>query len=245
MTETFGPEYVRPAQDDCPNCPCCTAALCAKGRTTILECYGLTRDDVRDNVRGCPCSSEETRGTASWRHGKLRATTLALSERRLTVDGELALRAVAAGEIVAEYAEEITSLSLRRFVGFVDNRPALTELGATYLAAQVERRFSTPVEVEAVDVRTRTARVIVVGWNLTEPVTVLLDQLIGATDLQAEELPGRFLEADANCYAPTADDVVLTNVRLAPPLPAAWMAGDVPVVEDKPVALVDRGATDA
>ena len=40
MTETFGPEYVKPAPRECPDCPCCSLALCEKGRTSLQECRG-------------------------------------------------------------------------------------------------------------------------------------------------------------------------------------------------------------
>ncbi|MBT2453326.1 hypothetical protein [Streptomyces sp. ISL-86] len=244
MDEPFGPEYVRPAQPDCPRCGCCTANLCAKGATSVLECFGLTSEDARATVQGCPCSSEETRGTAAWRAGKLRVTMHATADCPLAVDVEAALRAVAAGEDVTEHAEQITPLSLRRYVGFEDSRPVITELGATYLAARDEPRFTTPVEVEKVDAVAKTARVIVVGWSLSDPVTVLLDQLIGATGLKAEELPGRFLEANANCYTKHADDVVLTDVHLAPPLPAAWIGGDVPEPAEEDQAAAETGRVD-
>ncbi|MEU9033835.1 hypothetical protein AB0D45_02805 [Streptomyces sp. NPDC048352] len=233
ITETFGPEYVRPAERDCPNCECCTARLCEKGATSILECFGHTAtEDTRRVVAGCPCSSEETSGTAAWRAGKMRATMRA-ELNPLPVDVEAALRCVAAGELVAEHLDQMTPLGLLRYVAFVDSRPVITELGATYLAARREPRFTTPVEVEMVDVAARTARVIVVGWSLTEPATVLLDQLISATGLKAEELPGKFLEATANCYTEHADDLVLTNITLAPPLPSSWTAGDIPLVQDE------------
>ncbi|MFJ3100306.1 hypothetical protein [Streptomyces sp. NPDC086835] len=233
MTETFGPEYVRPAAKVCPNCPCCTAALCEKGATSILECFGHTASrDTLETVAGCPCSSEETQGTAAWRAGKLRATMRA-ELKPLAVDVEAALRAIAAGTAVPEHAEQMTPLTQLRYVGFIDSLPAITELGATYLAARDEPRFTTPVEVELVDVNARTARVIVVGWSLTEPATVLLDQLTSATGLKAEELPGKFLEANANCYTEHADDLVLTNITLAPPLPSSWTAGDIPLVQDE------------
>ncbi|MFC8723670.1 hypothetical protein [Streptomyces bacillaris] len=216
--ETFEPERVRPAQPDCPDCLCCTANLCAKGRTTILECFGLTSEDTRGTVRGCPCSSEETRGTAAWRAGRLRVAMHATGDRPLIGIEEKALRATAAGADVTEYAEHITALSLRRYVAFEDNRPGITELGAAYLAARDEPRALTPVQVETVDPAARTARVIVVGWSLDQGVTVLLDQLTAATGLVPTELPGRVLEARANCRAGVADDVVLTDIRVMPPV---------------------------
>ncbi|MEW2068462.1 hypothetical protein [Streptomyces sp. NPDC007346] len=220
MSEPFEPEYVRPAQADCPNCTCCTVNLCVKGASSILECFGLTSEDTRSTVSGCPCSSEETRGTAAWRAGRLRVTMRA-TQHPLAVDVEATLRAVAAGEDVADYAEQVNTLALLRYVAFVDSRPVITELGVVYLTTLTELRSTTPVQVETVDVATGTARVVVVGWSLTDGVTVLLNQLVGATQLKAEELPGRLLEATANCGALEADDVVLTDIVVAPPLPAS------------------------
>ncbi|MFG2404191.1 hypothetical protein ACGFR8_07605 [Streptomyces brevispora] len=155
----------------------------------------------------------------------LRVTMHATTDRPLSGDVEAALRAVAAGEDVSRYAEQITPLGLRRYVGFEDSRPLITELGARYLVARDERRYPTPIQVETVDIATRTARVIVVGWSITDGVTVLLDQLTSATSLEAEQLPGRFLEAVANCQALEADDLVLTDVTIAPPIPAEWLDG--------------------
>ncbi|MFD8820835.1 hypothetical protein ACFV1C_00450 [Streptomyces sp. NPDC059605] len=221
MPESFGPEYVRPAQPDCPNCRCCTANLCARGRTTIMECFGHTSEMTRNNVRGCPCSSEETRGTASWRAGRLRVTMHATTDRPLAVDVEAALRAVAAGEDVRDCQEQVTQLSKRRYIAFQNSRPQLTELGATYLMARDEPRTVTPVQVETVDAAARTARVLVIDWSLDTGVTVLLDQLLSATGLTAGELPGLLLEATANLGAREADDLVLTDIKVA----AATRAG--------------------
>jgi hypothetical protein len=106
-----------------------------------------------------------------------------------------------------------------------DGEPTLTPLGARYLEAGTERRFPTPVEVESVDHKARTAQVIVVGWSLERAVTVLLDQLTTETGLEADDLPGKFLEANANCHATTAGEIVLTNVSIAPDLPAGFMDG--------------------
>ncbi|MEU7092943.1 hypothetical protein [Kitasatospora aureofaciens] len=219
MTETFGPEYVRPTQEDCPNCPCCTKALCERGSATIRECQGHTAEDAQRLVAGCPCSSEETRGTAAWRAGRIRVVGHALSPQALGDDVVAALRAVAAGEDVTEYAEQVHQLSLRRYVGLLDGSPALTELGDLYLRTLEEPRKACAVRVVDVDVKRRTARVIASGWSLDEPVTVLLDQLLAATQLTAAELPGRPLEAVINYLTEWADDVVLTDIRVIAPPP--------------------------
>ncbi|MFH8577196.1 hypothetical protein [Streptomyces zaomyceticus] len=221
MTETFGPEYVRPTQRECPDCPCCSVDLCEKGRTSLQECRGHTREDVRGIVADCPCSAEVTRGTAAWRAARYRVT-LQATVQPIPVDVESALRAVAAGEATQQMAEQLQHLTARRYVVFVESRPVLTHLGARYLEARDEHRFRTPVQVESVDVVARTARVVVVGWHLEAGVTVLLDQLVVETKLQPSELPGKFLEADANCRAKEADDLVLTQITVAPPLPAGW-----------------------
>lgn len=135
MTETFGPEYVRPAQRECPDCPCCSADLCAKGRTSLQECRGHTREDVRGIVADCPCSAEVTRGTAAWRAARYRVTMQA-TVQPIPVDVEAALRAVAAGEATQQMAEQIQHLTARRYVLFQESRPVLTHLGARYLEAR-------------------------------------------------------------------------------------------------------------
>lgn len=168
--EPFGPEYVRPANPDCPNCPCCTAPLCEKGRTNPLGgCATYANTDARETVRGCPCSAETTPGTAAHRAAEIRA------RKRL--------------------------------------------------AARDERRFATPVEVLSVDADAGTASVIVVGWNITKPVAVPVGMLAEPTGLTAETLPGTWLEAEANCYAESVHELVLTDITIAPPLPEGWMGG--------------------
>ncbi|MFB8406399.1 hypothetical protein [Streptomyces sp. NPDC055912] len=228
MTETFGPEYVKPAQRECPDCPCCSLALCEKGRTTLHACAGHTQEDRRGIVSGCPCSAETTRGTAAWRAARYRVTMQATIQP-IPVDVEAALRAVAAAEATQQMTEQIQHLAVRRYVAFQDSQPTLTHLGARYLEARGEARFRTPVEVESVDVVARTARVIVVGWSLTAGVTVLLDQLVVETKLQPSELPGKVLEAEANCRTQDSDDLVLTRITIAPPLPAGFVEENEPV----------------
>lgn len=244
MTETFGPEYVKPAPRDCPDCPCCSAALCEKGRTNVQACVALaSRAEARPVVTGCPCSDETTRGTAAWRAARYRVT-LQATVQPVAVDVEAALRAVAAGDVTQDMAEQVTALTARRYVVFRESRPELTHLGARYLEARDEARYRTPVEVESVDVVARTARVIVVGWNLTQGVTVLLDQLVVETKLPPADLVGKFLEADANCRTEDGDDLVLTRVTVAPPLPAGWMDGDTGPAPTAGAAEPETGRVD-
>lgn len=227
-TETFGPEYVRPAtaRKDCANCPCCTEALCARGATTILECLGCTAaPETRATVAGCPCSSEETPGTAAWRAGRLRVTQHALDEeRRLPDDQVAALRLVADLGDPVDYPEQVLALTARRYVGMVGSHPELTELGAVYLRALEEERVESAASVVEVDSKARTALVMVYAVG-PKPVTVLVDQLTAATELTAEELVGRPMAVMTN-LPEQPEDVVLTGIRLLPLLEAAEAPAD-------------------
>jgi len=218
MIEPFGVDYVRPAEADCPDCHCCTARLCERGRHSIHQCRGLTAEELRATVYNCPCSSALTRGTHAWRLERVRATRYA-TEHPLAPAVEVVLRALAMGET----ADDLRALAQLRVAGFVaepaDELFTVTELGAFYLDMRSAARLTTSVEVLSVDTKARTAQCAVVGWRMAEPVTVLLDQLQADTGLPVQELAGTWLEAEANCYADQADDVVLTRVRVAPPLP--------------------------
>jgi hypothetical protein len=88
--------------------------------------------------------------------------------------------------------------------------------------AREHRAFPTPIEV--LTANNDTAQVIIVGWHITRPVTVPTSLLTTATRLTPEELPGRWLEATVNCHAKRAEDLTVTDVVLAPDLPAGWMA---------------------
>lgn len=86
--EPWGPEYVRPAAPDCPNCSCCTARLCERGAKNPLGCIGLTSavdDDTRRRIVKCPCSDEETEGTASHEIKVIRDTVSDPEERKARV----------------------------------------------------------------------------------------------------------------------------------------------------------------
>ncbi|MFJ4627094.1 hypothetical protein [Streptomyces sp. NPDC088847] len=231
MTETFGPLYERPKSQDCPDCSCCTAPLCERGRRSTMRCSGLTDASLMQIVSGCPCSAETTPGTHAWRAAHIRITRHA-TERPLVAPAATLLHALAAGGPSEDPEGMFGILLAHRYAARdVDGRPVVTAFGRRYLEARSEDRFPTPVQVEAVDVKARTATVVVVGWHLTQAVTVLLDQLTTETGLKAEELPGKFLEAEANCRAATADEIVLTTVRLAPELPTGWMDGSTPDAE--------------
>lgn len=219
------PEQLRPAQLPCPKCSCCSAALCERGRNNIGECIACTPAEYAVAVAGCPCSAETTRGTHSWRAVMLRITKHA-TENPMSQEAESILRALDGK--ATEFEDTKDYLRTLRSLGYVKGTEAayqLTDFGRRYLVALTEPRFTTPVEVESVDVKLRTARVVVVGWHAEEPVTVLLDPLRHATGLTPEELVSRFLEAKANCYAKAADDIVLTRIQLSPPLPENWMTG--------------------
>ena len=74
--EPWGGEYVRPAPAVCPNCPCCTLALCEAGRADVFGCLGRLGDtdpEIRQRVAACPCSAETTEGTEAHRAAQVRA----------------------------------------------------------------------------------------------------------------------------------------------------------------------------
>lgn len=234
--EPFGPVMVPPEPKECPNCACCSARLCERGARSTRCCSG---QELRDPslvavVSGCPCSAETTPGTHAWRAAMVRITRHAL-ERPLRTPAALLLRALAtdeSAEVVEDPENLLGMLKAYKYVA-VDpgDRLVITDFGRRYLQARTESRFATPVEVVAVDQEARTAAVIVVGWHLEKHVTVLMDQLTNETGLKPGELVGVFLEAEANCHAETADEVVLTNIRRAPDLPDGWMDGSVTSAE--------------
>ncbi|MEU6929030.1 hypothetical protein AB0A05_07680 [Streptomyces sp. NPDC046374] len=225
MEEPFGPEYVRPAQPDCGRCGCCTAALCERGQHSPLRCYGHVDTEHRTTVEHCPCSAETTRHTTAWRMAQIRATRLA-REQPLVAEVEELLRALAKGVQIEDPEELFPQLTLRGLGQLVHGMPAITSLGHTYLAARDDIRETTVVQVLDVDLKTRTARVEVAAWRPGELVTVLMDQIANDSGLNVESLPGRWLEAEANCGAENADRLALTAFRNSAPLPSGWVRVD-------------------
>lgn len=211
MDELLGVEYLRPEQKDCQRCGCCSEELCAKGRNSALRCQGHTAEQARDTVATCPCSSEWTRHTAAWRTAQVRVTRLA---RELPVVGDALtlLRTLAKGAHTEDPSGMFPQLRLRGLAQLVSGLFAITPHGYTYLAA-LDDRTRVPVLVLDVDKPTRTAQVEVRDWKPGQAVTVLLDQLTTDTLVEADALPGRWLEAEANVEAEHADRLVLTHFR--------------------------------
>lgn len=211
------PDQVPPASTDCPKCGCCTAALCERGRLSVERCVGLTPPEYQHTVYDCPCSSPLTRGTHAWRAERVRVTWVA-TEAPLPPINEVLLRSLAVGAEVDEVASRtlLAQLRVSGFAAETDAGHVITELGHLYLATRGVPRHVTPVEVVTIDTKDRTASVVVVGWDVERPVTVLLDQLTTDTGLSAAELPGMVLDAWANCGAASADDVVLTQIEVSP-----------------------------
>ncbi|WP_411092228.1 hypothetical protein [Streptomyces sp. 049-1] len=222
---TQGPAFEWPETEQCPNCPCCFAELCQRGAARVRECVSCVRPQYRHNVYGCPCSSPLKRGTAAWRAERIRATVRA-TECPLPPSVEVVLRGLAHGEVTGDRQ----ALGLLRVGGFAQDTDAgdwsVTELGQVYLAARSDLRGPACAEVALVDRRARLAYVVVGAWHADRLVPVLLDHLTESTGLAADELPGLWLDADANCLAAEADDLVLTRVRVAPPVPAGFMSTD-------------------
>lgn len=223
MDEPFGPEYVLPAQLDCPRCGCCTEVLCEKGRNSLLRCQGHVDDAHRETVYGCPCSAETTKHTASWRMAQVRVTLMA-REQPLAPTAVALLRALAAGGAVEDTEGAFPQLKIRGLAQLVHLLPSITPLGRTYLAACEDVRETTSVRVLSVDTKTRTAQVEVAAWRPGEPVTVLLDQVASDSGLDVASLPDQWLTAVANCPAENADRLVLTGFRSSAELPQVCLA---------------------
>jgi hypothetical protein len=222
MVETFGPEYLRPAQKDCARCGCCSADLCAKGRNSLLRCQGHTSAETRGTVADCPCSAESTRHTAAWRAAQVRVTRMA-KELPVTATAEALLRSLTGRQVPHEPGEAFPELKLRGLVQLVHGMPAITPLGRTYLAARDDDRAPAAVRVVDVDKQARTARVEVPDWRPGETVIVLVDQIVSDCGLSIDALAGQSLEADANVQAEDADLLVLTGFRPAAPQPPRWV----------------------
>ena len=222
-----GAAFEWPESEQCPNCPCCFTELCQRGAARTKQCHGCVRPEYRTAVYGCPCSSPLKRGTAAWRAERIRATVRA-TECPMPPSVEVVLRALAQGESdVTAYRQVLALLRVGGFVAeLAEEVFVVTELGRVYLDARSDLRHPVCVEVVAVDKTARLAQVSVGAWHSTRPVPVLLDHVKEATGLAAEDLPGVWLDADANCNAVEPDDLVLTRIRVAEPVPAGFMDGE-------------------
>ncbi|WP_019061780.1 hypothetical protein [Streptomyces prunicolor] len=233
--EPFGPEYLRPAQAPCPNCPCCSASLCERGAASAMQCHGHVSDpESIPTVSACPCSAETTRGTHAWRLAQIRVVKHA-TEQPLPKAAEVVLRALAGGESFQDPTEELRGLRARRYADGNDEAWRITLLGRRYLAALDEPRYTSAVHVNSVDVKTRTAKVVVLGWHMEKEVTVLADQLGNAVDLPLTELPGRYLDVKVNLVAADPDDLVLTRIQMPEQITEDYVAV-------RPLWLADGGA---
>ncbi|MEH0579018.1 hypothetical protein QBA54_32115 [Streptomyces sp. B21-108] len=212
--ETFGPEYLRPAQAPCLNCPCCSARLCEKGRNSVMQCHGHVRDSATVAVvSACPCSADTTRGTHAWRVAQTRVVKHA-TEQPLSKAAEHVLRALAGGESFEDPTEELRGLRARRYADGNEELWRITLLGRRYLLALDEPRYTSAVYVNSVDVKTRTAQVVVLGWHMEREVTVLADFLAQAVGLELPDLPGCYLDTKVNLGVTDPDDLVLTRIQM-------------------------------
>jgi hypothetical protein len=177
-------------------------------------------------VAACPCSSEWTKHTAAWRSAQVRVTRLA-RELPVVEEALTLLRALARGAHAEDPDEMFPQLRIRGLAQLVSGLAAITPHGHTYLAALTDVRTTVPVLVLDVDMDTRTAQVEVTAWQPGVPVTVLVDQITNDTVMDADALPGRLLEAEANVEVEHADRLVLTHFRTVPP--ARVRRGWVPV----------------
>lgn len=212
--EPFGPMYLRPTQAPCPNCPCCSARLCEKGAASAMQCYGHVSDPASvPAVSACPCSADTTRGTHAWRLSQIRVVKHA-TEHPLPKAAENVLRALASGESFEDPTEELCGLRSRGYADGDEDAWRITLLGRRYLLALDEPRYTSAVYVNSVDDKTRTAKVVVIGWHMHKEVTVLADQLGNAVDLPLTKLPGLYLDAKVNLGVTDPDDLVLTRIQM-------------------------------
>ncbi|MGA5496692.1 hypothetical protein ACPCSP_20255 [Streptomyces cinereoruber] len=237
LHEPFGPEYVRPRQADCPDCGCCTAALCDRGRTSVMRCHGHVDNDHHLMVRECPCSAETTAQTAAWHMARANATRLAV-ERLLPADVEAMLRALADGVVPEDPANLFPQLYLRGLARVVDEVRAITEMGRVYLRARDGQRTVTRVQVVAVDEKADRAEVVIPAWRPGERVAVLGHQIVSNSGIAKDLLPGLWLEAEVNCDAAGVEELVVTQFRSPTPPPAE----PVPPAAPEPVARVQAAA---
>ena len=222
ILEAFGVDYLRPVQSVCPYCSCCSAALCRRGRRSVLECFGHTDPVARSTVAGCPCSAPTTEGTAAWR-AALTSATLQAAELPLPEPVEDMLRCLAGGQTtVPDPHGLLLALRLRGFVQTSGGLLAVTDAGRAYLAARDGERITVRGRVLDVDTSENVARIALEARPDTR-VTVLLDQLAALTGVEVGELPGLELDAVANPGAERAEEIVLTGIRARPvPLPDRW-----------------------
>ncbi|MET7695833.1 hypothetical protein ABZT06_49640 [Streptomyces sp. NPDC005483] len=233
--EPFGPLYLRPVQAPCPNCPCCSERLCEKGANSVMQCHGHVADSATvAHVSACPCSAETTRGTHAWRAAQVRVVKHA-TQQPLPKPAEYVLRALAGGDSFQDPTGELAGLRARRYAHGSEGAWRITQLGRRYLLALEEPRYTSAVHVNSVEVKTRTAKVVVLGWHMEREVTVLADFLAQVTGVKLAELPGRYLEAKVNLGVADPDDLVLTRIQVPAPITEDYVAV-------RPLWLRDGGA---
>jgi hypothetical protein len=97
-----------------------------------------------------------------------------------------------------------------------------------------QRMCLTPIEVINADEVAGTIRIVVVGWQIDEPITVPLMKFAMETGLGAAELvAARWLEAEANVFAFSSRELRFQNIKVAPPLPAGFMGGPIPAASEE------------
>lgn len=139
---SVGADQLRPAQDDCGACGCCTRALCERGRKDVLGCAGVAAPDSVAVVQDCPCSAETMPGTAAYDDARFRAAMHA-EKRPLPVTSESQLRALAVGLPVGANEAGLGVLRVFRYVADTDTDTdgpgggvRVTDLGRMYLRAR-------------------------------------------------------------------------------------------------------------
>ncbi|MFJ7489754.1 hypothetical protein ACIQZB_00585 [Streptomyces sp. NPDC097727] len=180
----------------------------------MTQCLGPVGDSkAATTVSACPCSAETTRGTHAWRAAQIQAVKHA-TENPLPKEAEMILRVLAGGQAFEDPAGHLTWLYARRYADTDRESWRITMLGRRYLSALDEPRYTSAVYVNSVDLKTRIATVVVIGWNMDIDVTVLADPISNSVGLPLGSLPGRYLDARVNLGATDPDDLVLTRIQL-------------------------------
>lgn len=87
-----------------------------------------------------------------------------------------------------------------------------------------QRMLLTPIEVINADETADTLRIVVVGWQINEEITVPLGRFARETGLDAAGLvAAQWLEAEVNCFAFGSWELRFQNIKVAPPLPPGFM----------------------
>lgn len=133
LPEVEGHAWLKPAPEQCPKCPCCTAALCVAGFEHVWGCSSLCAPDDYGTVKDCSCTGEDARGSAAYRSAMARGRRRA-REMPLDPDAEDILIDVVRGVEVTGDSAMVKILECFRYVlRDADDKLTITGAGQAYL----------------------------------------------------------------------------------------------------------------